>query len=178
MPASAKASIEQDGERFVLCFERSLPHPPEVIWSALTETDRLREWHPTPFELDRGAGTDVHFIAEASPVEIGDGELLEYDPPRTLAYTWFEDELRWELEPTPEGCRLSLRHTFSDRFKAARDAAGWDVCLEWLVASLAGTPAPPEVRSKLVPDGWAKLNAEYQLRFEIPPELASPPPVS
>ena len=36
---------ERDG-RFVLRFERRLPHPPEEVWRALTEPDRMAAWFP------------------------------------------------------------------------------------------------------------------------------------
>ncbi len=178
MSPSPTATLEQDGERFALRFERSLSHPPEEVWAALVDAGRLHEWHPTPFELGPSprAGGSVRFIAEAAPVEVGDGQLLEFEPPRRLAYTWFEDELSFELEPQGQGCLLVLRHTFSDRFKAARDAAGWDLCLDRLDASLAGAPVARETGALAPPDGWQELNAEYQRRFGIPAELATPPP--
>jgi uncharacterized protein YndB with AHSA1/START domain len=175
------AALEERDGRSALRFERLLPHPPERVWSALTSPRELASWHPTPFALhwdagEPGRGGRVAFDPPAHVPKIPDGRVLEYDPPRLLAYTWWEDELRWELEPRGGGCLLTLTHTFDDRFKAARDAAGWDLCLLALTRTLAGE-ADTSQGDQRIPDGWAELNADYQRRFGISPEQATPPPV-
>src|SRR5207247_8852194 len=106
----------------------------------------------------------------------GEGEVTEYDPPRVLAYTWGDDHLRWELEPHDDGCLLVLTHTFDDRLKAARDAAGWHLCLEALSSSLEGTEASQAGDAQGLPLGWRELNHAYEQRFGIPADEATPPP--
>jgi len=178
MPLSdaADAVLQDDRGRSVLRFERVLRHPPERVWSALTEADELTSWHPSPFEFDPEVGGTVRYGVGGLGPEMPDGEVTEYDPPRSLAYTWGEDVLRWELRPHDEGCLMVLTHTFDDRFKAARDAAGWHVCLEALSAALEGAK-PADVRDpERLPAGWTELNSAYQKRFGIPPEKATPPP--
>ena len=67
--------------------------------------------------------------------------ILAFDPPHRIAYTWGGDELHVELEPlSPGRCRLILINVLADRSAAARNAAGWDVCLEELASLLAGRP--------------------------------------
>ena len=102
--------------------------------------------------------------------------MLEFEPPRLLAYSWGEDELRWELRPDGGGCVLSLTHIFDDRFKAARDAAGWHLCLGALSRSLESDPRPQRGHGPRLPGEWRDLNREYEKRFGIPPERATPPP--
>lgn len=63
---------------------------------------------------------------------------------------------------------LSLTHSFEDRFKAARDAAGWHLCLDALAATLDSQARAPS--------DWRGLNADYERRFGIPHEQATPPP--
>ncbi len=105
------------------------------------------------------------------------GEVTAYEPPRPLGYTWGEDDLRWELRPHDDGCLLTLTHSFDDRFKAARDAAGWDICLAALSTSLDGGKVEREIGDgERLPRGWSELNSAYQERFEISPEEATPPP--
>jgi uncharacterized protein YndB with AHSA1/START domain len=159
---------DRDG-RSVLRFERVLRHPPERVWRALTETDELRRWHPSPFALEAAEGGSVRFLPPDGDA-FGTGEVTEYDPPRVLAHTWGEDRLRWELRPHDDGCLLVLEHVFDDHFKAARDAAGWHVCLDALAAALDGAPQNP------AGGDWQGLNREYEARFGIPPEKATPPP--
>jgi hypothetical protein len=107
-----------------------------------------------------------------------ENEVTDWDPPRLLGYTWAKegerpDHLRWELRPHDNGCVLILVHTFDDRLKAARDGAGWHVCLDALAEEMAGgAPEPPGGD----PGPWTTLNDTYQGRFGISPEEATPPP--
>jgi uncharacterized protein YndB with AHSA1/START domain len=160
-----------------LVFERMLEHPPERVWRALTEHHELHGWHPTPFRFEPVQGGRVEFLATPGAPDMPDGEVVAFEPPRLLAYTWGEDELRFELRGHDEGSALTLTHTFDDRFKAARDAAGWEVCLQALVTMLAAGPKAPGGKGARLPQGdWQHVNSEYEQRFGIPHELATPPP--
>jgi uncharacterized protein YndB with AHSA1/START domain len=157
-------SVHDDG-RYVLRFERDLAHRPERVWRALTEPGELSQWFPTAIEGERALGAKIRFVfREPAPraadmpellsrdPEDLDGEFTEFDPPHVLAYTWGDEDLRWELEPTAGGCRLTFIHTFTERSgiphpagprkKAARTAAGWEICLASLEALLDDN-APP-----------------------------------
>ena len=162
--AAGTLEVADDG-RYVLRFERPLAHPPEKVWGALTEPDQLRHWFPTDIEGERRLGAPIRFVfrenapsaadmpelLEHDPEDL-DGEFTEFDPPRVLAYRWGDEHLRWELEPTADGCHLAFAHTFDEhsgiphpgggRKRAARDASGWDVCLAMLEA-LLGEADPP-----------------------------------
>jgi len=126
--------------RSTLRFERQLNHPIERVWRAITEPAELATWFPCRVELGTLArGARLHFVFETENVPDMDGEITELEPPRLLAFTWGFDQLRFELEPTGPGCRLVFSCTFSnDGIKAARDGAGWHVCLEQLEARLDG----------------------------------------
>jgi hypothetical protein len=71
-----------------------------------------------------------------------------------VSYTWGDDEvIRFELRPEGEGTRLVL----SDQLRAswaARNAAGWEDCLDLL----AGRPAEP--------GAWPRRFAAYSAAFE------------
>jgi predicted 3-demethylubiquinone-9 3-methyltransferase (glyoxalase superfamily)/uncharacterized protein YndB with AHSA1/START domain len=175
MPAAADAILEDHEGRTVLRFERRLGHPPERVWGALTELDELRHWHPSPFELERRAGGAIRFLPPDGAA-FGDGRVIAYEPPRLLAYSWGEDELRWELEHRDEGTLLTLTHTFEDRLKAARDAAGWELCLAALGAVLGGERGPAPTGERAILGDWDELNRAYQDRFGIAAEQATPPP--
>jgi uncharacterized protein YndB with AHSA1/START domain len=181
MPADGHAVLRELDGRHALIFERVLAHPPQRVWRALVAHDELAEWHPTPFVLEPTPpvpGGRVRFAGGEGAPEIPDGELLEYDPPRLLEYTWGEDVLRWEVQGHGGGCLLRLTHTFDDRFKAARDAAGWHMCLDALASSLAGSSRPQRGTGARLPEGWGELNGDYQARFGIAPGQATPPPGS
>jgi uncharacterized protein YndB with AHSA1/START domain len=171
MPDEHAVLIERDG-RCTLRLERRLAHDPRRVWRALTEHDRLAAWHPSPFRI---AGELVEFSPSPGIPEIEPGRVLACEEPRLLAYTWAGDELRFTLEERDGGCLLTLEHTFADRLKAARDGAGWHLCLRALAGALDGEreARPDEHR---VPEGWDELNADYQQRFGISPEQATPVP--
>jgi hypothetical protein len=108
-----------------------------------------------------------------------ENEVTDWDPPRRLGYTWAKegerpDHLLWELRPHDDGCLLVLVHTFEDRLKAARDGAGWHICLDALAGELDGVSERPSAEHEAGP--WPALNGEYQGRFGIAPEEATPPP--
>jgi uncharacterized protein YndB with AHSA1/START domain len=176
------AILEEVDGRPALRFQRTLPHPPERVWEALTEPAEMFAWHPTPAAFEPRVGGRVAWDPEGHVADMPDSEVTEWDPPRLLAYNWptlettNADHLRWELRPHDEGCVLTLVHTFDDHLKAARDGAGWHVCLDSLAAELDGRPEPPG-HAPDAPGPWTSLNTEYQGRFGISPEEATPPPV-
>jgi uncharacterized protein YndB with AHSA1/START domain len=176
MPDPRPATFSDRDERPTLVFERVLAHPPELVWSALTSHDALLEWHPTPFDIEQWEGGRVSYRATPEAPQMPAGTVLACAPPRLLTYTWGEDELRWELRAHDAGCLLKLTHSFDDRFKAARDAAGWHLCLEALERSLVSPGARRATGEPRLPADWKALNGEYERRFGIAPEQATPPP--
>jgi hypothetical protein len=91
-------------------------------------------------------------------------ERTELDPPRRFAFSWGDEELRFELEPSAggEGCVLRFTHILSERDRAARDAAGWHACLDELEKRLAGTPATAPGTSPT--EEWREHYEEYTRR--------------
>ncbi len=165
-------SDELDGEliqyegRPALRFERILAAPIERVWRALTETDQLRAWHPTPYRLD---GRRLAFTGEGP--SMADVDAIELDPPHLLVHAWDNGVLRWELAEQDGGCRLVLTHVFEDPGTSARDAAGWHLCLGALEAQLAGEPLARAQFSGddgAPPPGWEALNARYAARLGSP----------
>jgi uncharacterized protein YndB with AHSA1/START domain len=152
--------------RPALRFERRLSHPIDVVWRAITESDELAHWFPSRVEVDElRDGADLTFTFEHMPLDEPStmtGRVTEFDPPRLFAFTWgppsHEDHLRFELEPVPEeeACLLRLTVLLDARDKAARDGAGWHVCLDRLESRLGGDDDPSE--------DWRGLYEEYQRR--------------
>ena len=148
--------------RPALSFERCLSHPVEVVWRAITEADELEHWFPSRVEVDElGPGAEMTFTFENMPIEDAPmtmtGRVTELDPPRRFAFTWGEDHLRFELEPVADedACVLRLTVLLDARDKAARDAAGWHVCLDRLEQWLGGRGVNGE---------WRGYYDEYQRR--------------
>ncbi len=179
MPAP-DATLEDRGGKPALRFERVLRHGPERVWRALTEPDQEAAWHPTPARFEPRVGGRVVFVEGGHIADMPDGEVTDYDPPRLLGYTWDADgsesnHLRFEIRPHDSGCLLILIHSFEDRLKAARDGAGWHLCLTALAESLEDTSDSPEPLPHSS-RGWPALNTAYEQKFGISPEEATPPP--
>ncbi len=60
------ATLEEVDGRPALRFERVLPHPPERVWTALTDTDEMFAWHPTPASFEPRVGGRVAGIPTAT----------------------------------------------------------------------------------------------------------------
>src|SRR3954471_24441210 len=140
--------IETNGEVGVR-FERRLAHPPERVWRAITEPEELAAWFPDTIEGEFGPGAEVRF---PKFVEMGlpaVGRVTDFDPPRLLAFSWGPSSLRFELEPDGDGTRLAFTDILP-REEAAKNAAGWEVCLDDLESSLSGAET-----SQVDPDRWS-----------------------
>lgn len=168
----AYGSLSAENGAYVLRFERRLPHPIDKVWHALTDPAALRHWFPQDVEWDLHLGAKVQFSFR--PGEGYDsippfhGEVLEYDPPRVLAFSWGPDSLRWELRPDADGCLMIFTDTLGERGKAARDGAGWHVCLDTLESWLDGTQPPPA-------DHWQRAHLGYVARFGPEAATIGPP---
>jgi uncharacterized protein YndB with AHSA1/START domain len=160
------AVLERRDGRRQLRFVRRLPHPPERVWPALTEPDQVAAWFPTSIEGERAAGAALRFVFPHDEGPPFDGEMLVYDPPRHLEFRWAEDLLRFDLADDGDSTALTLRVTFDELGKAARDAAGWHVCLARLNALLAGDDDVP---------AWTDVQPLYVERFGPEASTVGPP---
>jgi uncharacterized protein YndB with AHSA1/START domain len=136
--------IEHEG-RPAVRFVRRYPHPAERVWAAVSEPEGLLHWFPSRVELEPRAGGRIAFRGDPNlPVETI-GTVLAYAPPRRLAFTWGGDELHLTVAPQGEqACTLTLLNVLEARDTAARNAAGWAVCLaeldKYLRDGAAGGP--------------------------------------
>jgi uncharacterized protein YndB with AHSA1/START domain len=163
--------LSSQGERHLLSFTRFLPHPPELVWRAITEPEHLSAWFPARIDGERRAGAVLRFVFEHDEGPPGDGSVEVFDPPRVFAFTWGPESLRFELDLVDGGTILTFVNGFDELGKAVRDAAGWHYCLERLDADLDGR----EFSDEPVPR-WKTLERRYAEVF--PPEAATigPPP--
>lgn len=176
-PGEGTLERTEDG-RWRLRFERMLRHSPDKVWRALTEEEHLAAWFPTTMEGEQRAGAPLRFRFRGEEYPPSEGEMIEFDPPRSLEFTWGmseedidqQERTRFELTPVGDGCRLTLLSTYDRVGKSARDAAGWHVCLDLLEAELAGEP-----RTGTSPERWKPLNRLYTERFGPEASTMKPP---
>jgi uncharacterized protein YndB with AHSA1/START domain len=163
--------LEQlDDTRWRLRFTRTLRHPQEKVWRAVTEPEHLAHWFPTTIEGERAAGAPLRFSFPEGQLEPFDGEMTAFEPPRLMELRWGPDVVRIELRAVPEGTELTLLDTLEEHGKAARDGAGWHKCLDALEASLDGDG---DARAAL--DGWADVHAHYVESFGPEAATIGPP---
>jgi uncharacterized protein YndB with AHSA1/START domain len=147
----------------VVRFERTFPHPPHDVWDAVTDPARLQQWFPTSVEFEQlRAGEPITFRFAEDRYPAMAGAFREVTPPTRLEFTWGDDVLTFELAQRDGGaaCRLAFSVILDSVDKAARDAAGWDDCLDMLDEVVSGeTPQRPSAT-----DRWEGYYAEYKRR--------------
>jgi uncharacterized protein YndB with AHSA1/START domain len=149
-----------------LRFTRTLAHPQETVWRAITEPEHLAHWFPTTIEGERAAGAALRFTfpgGQAPPME---GVMIAYDPQSLVEFQWGPDIIRLELTPVEEGTLLTLLDTLEERGKAARDSAGWHTCLDALEGALGDGEDFSQDKSR-----WSEVHSHYVESFG--PEAAT-----
>ncbi len=142
------------------------PAPPDVVWRALTEPEELRSWFPYDIVTDEWkVGAVLTFRDRENRTPPFTGAVLELDAPRLLVYTWAGDTLCFELTASPSDGTILVLTDELPSAAAARNAAGWEVCLERLAGQ---TPAD---------NAWKALFDHYVAAFEstLGPQEGPPP---
>jgi uncharacterized protein YndB with AHSA1/START domain len=135
--------------------EDVFPHPPAVVWRALTDGALMARWMMEPKGFAPVAGNE--FTYQTKPGGAWDGvihcQVLEVVPLRLLRFSWkgghpsnegygspLDTVVAFLLTPTEAGTRLRLEHTgfVLPRNRSAYDSigGGWPVVLGRLGACL------------------------------------------
>jgi uncharacterized protein YndB with AHSA1/START domain len=136
------------GEARSLTVSRVYDTPPEDLWDACTNPDRLPRWF-LPVSGDLRPGGRYEFQGNAS------GTIERCEPPHSLAATWeYGGQTSWiELRLTPEpdgGTRFALEHIAHvddelwAQFGPGAVGIGWDQALLGLTLHLTSGAEPPE----------------------------------
>lgn len=124
--------------------------PPERVFRALADERQLFQWWGKDtsckglWHMDARKGGKWRFQARdensrnpsTGSLHEAAGEILEYDPPRLLVYSWIANwhdrpndttVVRWELTPTASGTRVRLQHSGLTHQAEARKgySGGW-----------------------------------------------------
>ncbi|MDE3197993.1 MAG: SRPBCC family protein [Acidobacteriota bacterium] len=164
------ADVRKEGEKWTLILVRELRHPPEKVWSALTDPAHLREWAPFEADANLGAqGSTANLTWVGTPTTFA-AKVTRAEAPRVLEYS----DMRWELEACDGGTRLTLWHSIDRRF-ISMGAAGWHIALDTLDYLLRGTPISRIAGADAMKfEGWQRLNGEYAKLFGV--EVPAWPP--
>lgn len=159
-----------DDGRWQLRFTRRFRHPREKVWRAVTEPEHLARWFPTTIDGERAAGARLRFAFPAGEGPPFEGEMLVFDPPSVMELRWGPDIIRLELQAAGEGTVLTLVDILEERGKAARDGAGWHVCLDALTGALRG-----ESDGGRSVETWNDVHPTYVERFGPQAATIGPP---
>ena len=165
--------LERCGDRWELRFTRELAHPAEKVWRAVTEPAHLDAWFPQRVVGEWRVGAPLKFESRDGEFPAFDGEVLACEPPSLLEFRWGPDVIRFEVVPNAEpatGCTFRLSDVFGELGKAARDAAGWHTCIDFLEHHLSGTEEPWTSGER-----WSAVHPGYVERFGPGAATLGPP---
>ena len=134
-----------DAKTKSIVVERTMPHSPEKIWRALTQSPMIAEWL---MQNDFKPQVGHKFQFRAKPVPGWSGitncEVKEVDAPKRLVYSWGDGTestsglrtvVTWTLTPTGNGTLVRMEHSgFRPEDEMGRQAmsGGWPGILERL----------------------------------------------
>ncbi len=129
--------------------------PPERVFRALTDSGELIRWfcggescRVKFWKMDARLGGSYSYATGKGSVVINGvdefechGDIIEFDPPRLLAYTWIGNwhndksrvtTVRWDLMPTNAGTMVKVTHSGLAEEATAREdySNGWPGVME------------------------------------------------
>lgn len=143
-----------------LRFERSLNHPVERVWQAVSVPAELGRWFPSVVDWTPAVGET--FEAGGATLEV-----TEVDPPHRLVWTYAGLPQSFDIIAEPNGCRLIFTYAVGDDLTlVAQTAAGWETYLSRLDPHLRGADITEEVAH----EPWAQIHERYAELFGVDPE--------
>jgi len=143
--ATAVITPDQDA----VISEITVAAPPERVFQALIDPKQVMQWWTSDdcqieaFAFEPRRGGRWTYDTKPSKLNVNgvskfhcEGEVLEYDPPRTLAYTWIANwheqpgqrtVVRWELTAAGSGTKVKVTHSGLTKLPIARKdySGGW-----------------------------------------------------
>ncbi|HEX3980857.1 MAG TPA: SRPBCC family protein [Acidimicrobiales bacterium] len=152
-------------------FSRRFAHPIDRVWVTVTDPVQLAAWFPQRVVGDLPTpGAPLRFESTTGDHAPFEGSVVDADPPHRVGFTWGSDVIRFELEPAGEGCVFVLTDEVDALGHAARDAAGWHTCLDFLAAHLDG--ADPSFTTV---ERWTEVHPHYVEGFGPEASTIGPP---
>jgi uncharacterized protein YndB with AHSA1/START domain len=125
-------------------FEIYIRTTPERLWEAIVDPEIRSKYNfGAGVESDWKVGSPVTMGSPKAGGLLGEGEVLEVDPPRRLVHTLvalWSDEVKsegasrvtWEIEPVADSCRLTVTHDELREGANPELFGGWPMILSGL----------------------------------------------
>lgn len=125
-------------------YEIYIKTTPERLWEAITDPDIRSKYNfGARVESEWKPGAPMTMDAAKEDGLLGEGEVLEVDPPRRLVHTmvalWGDDvkaegtsRVTWEIEPVGDSCRLLVTHDQLRQGANDQLYGGWPMILSGL----------------------------------------------
>lgn len=125
-------------------FERSYRHPVKQVWEAVTSPQGLAAWFPSPVvEYTPRVGATITLSGDPYAPEGSTGLVLAWEPGRMFGFEWGPNQLFLTVSADGGFTRFELLDLLDNPGSAARNAAGWDLCLAALADHLDGRGPTP-----------------------------------
>ena len=123
-------------------YEIYIKTKPERLWEAITDAE-IRTKYNFGARITSDWANGSRFEMRHPGGLLGEGEVLEVDPPRRLVHSmvalWDEDvksegpsRVTWEIEPVGDSCRLTVTHDHLRDGANSQLYGGWPMILSGL----------------------------------------------
>ena len=152
--ATADGTLERTEVGSRLRFARRLEHPPEAVWEALTEPDRLARWLArATLQPVRGGSLQLRWDETGA---LAHGTVIAFEPPSRFAYSSdSQGEVAFALRADGDGTLLELVNDVPSVDPPDGNLAGWHQHLDLLERELAGEPGTWDR------ERWEELRRRY-----------------
>ena len=156
-------TYERHGDHIDVRFERHYPRPPEKVWRALTDPERLADWMGASYVEPHVGGRYETMLDGIKPMR---GKVLVWDPPTTLELHWSnghapDSTVRYELAAEADGTRVVFTHRHMPFATCALMLPGWHVFLGRLAQALEREALPD------FDTPWRQMQAVYVDRYGL-----------
>ncbi|HWE55211.1 MAG TPA: metalloregulator ArsR/SmtB family transcription factor [Acidimicrobiales bacterium] len=139
--AEIKERLERTMEKIYEIYIRTTP---ELLWEAITDPEIRAKYHfGTAAFTDWKPGSAIEVKNPKAGSLLGEGEVLEVDPPHRLVHTmtalWGDDvraegasRVTWEIVPVGDSCQLTVTHDQMREGANNQLYGGWPMILSGL----------------------------------------------
>jgi uncharacterized protein YndB with AHSA1/START domain len=136
-----KQRLESDMEKIYEIYIRTTP---DRLWQAIIDPEIRSKYNfGAAVRSEWEVGSRLEMGVEKMGVQLGEGEVLEVDPPRRLVHTMtalWSDEVKdegvsrvtWEIEPVADSCHLTVTHDQLRDGANEQIYGGWPMILSGL----------------------------------------------